>query len=545
MQTCKWLVVAAAWLCLGGCAVGPNYHPPETKMPDSFAALSLQAQKAAENNGNQAVVDAANWWRALNDEELNSLIDRAIEANPDIQIALYRLQQARTAVSVVIGTALPSAGFSAGGGDGTGNDLTRGGRVAGPLAAAETTTNKGDLKQAEYIVGFAAGWEIDFAGKYRRLIEAAKYDTQAALAVRNFILTSVIADVVRAYVDMRAFQMELAVLQKNISVALEYVNLTQERFTRGLTNELDLALAQRQLGTLQAQEKPLADQIEAGQYAIAVLVGKFPGDLTAELQKPGLAPQLPEKIDPGLPIDLLRRRPDIMQAERQLAAATARVGVATADLFPRVVITAGFGWEGGEVGPATYNVTTGKGKNKKTTTLSGAQGGVLPNIIAPIWSVGPSIAWPLLDFGTLDSLVDIADLRTCELLYTYKRTVLNAVREVDTSIGAYTAQQERLRSLGEALTASHRVMDLALQRYERGLTDFLNVIDAERQEYELEQQYVASIAEAANQFIALYKAIGSGWEQYQSIPPIHRPLPAVLATFERLAQPVEIKKCDW
>lgn len=545
MQTCKWLVVAAAWLCLGGCAVGPNYHPPETKMPDSFAALSLQAQKAAENNGNQAVVDAANWWRALNDEELNSLIDRAIEANPDIQIALYRLQQARTAVSVVIGTALPSAGFSAGGGDGTGNDLTRGGRVAGPLAAAETTTNKGDLKQAEYIVGFAAGWEIDFAGKYRRLIEAAKYDTQAALAVRNFILTSVIADVVRAYVDMRAFQMELAVLQKNISVALEYVNLTQERFTRGLTNELDLALAQRQLGTLQAQEKPLADQIEAGQYAIAVLVGKFPGDLTAELQKPGLAPQLPKKIDPGLPIDLLRRRPDIMQAERQLAAATARVGVATADLFPRVVITAGFGWEGGEVGPATYNVTTGKGKNKKTTTLSGAQGGVLPNIIAPIWSVGPSIAWPLLDFGTLDSLVDIADLRTCELLYTYKRTVLNAVREVDTSIGAYTAQQERLRSLGEALTASHRVMDLALQRYERGLTDFLNVIDAERQEYELEQQYVASIAEAANQFIALYKAIGSGWEQYQSIPPIHRPLPAVLATFERLAQPVEIKKCDW
>jgi NodT family efflux transporter outer membrane factor (OMF) lipoprotein len=552
MQTCKWLVGAVACFCLGGCAVGPNYHPPETKMPDNFIASSSQTQKSAENKDNQPVIDAAKWWQALDDQELNSLIERAIQANLDIQIALTRLQEARTAVSVVIGTALPSAGFSAGGADGTGNDLTRGGRVAGPLAAAETTTNKGNLKQVEYIVGFAGAWEIDFAGKYRRAIEAAKYDTQAAIAIRNFVLISVIADVVRAYIDMRAFQMELDVLQKNIAVAQDYVNLTQERFDRGITNELDLALAQRTFGTLQAQEKPLVDQVAAAQYVIAVLVGQFPEDLAPELQKPGVVPQLPEKIEPGLPLDLLRRRPDILEAERELAGATARIGVATADLFPRVVLTGGFGWEGGEVGPTVTSVTTvtvNKITKKKTTTTTalptGAGGGVLPNIISPIWSLGPSIAWPLLDFGTLDSLVDIADLRTCEALLRYKKTVLNAISEVDTSVGAYAAQQERLRSLGDALTASQRVMSLAMQRYERGLTDFLNVIDAERQEYDLEEQYVASLREAGDQFIALYKALGAGWEQYQSFPPIRRPLPAVFASFERLLHPAETKKCDW
>jgi NodT family efflux transporter outer membrane factor (OMF) lipoprotein len=551
MQTCKWLVGAVAWLFLGGCAVGPNYHPPETKMPDNFIASSSQTQKSAENKGNQPVIDAAKWWEALNDQELNSLLDRAIRANPDIQIALYRLQQARTAVAVAVGTALPSAGFSAGGANGTGSDLSRGGRVAGPLAAAETTTNKGNLKQVEYIVGFASAWEIDFAGKYRRAIEAAKYDTQAAIAIRNFVLVSVIADVVRAYIDMRAFQMELAVLQKNIAVAQDYVNLTQERFNRGITNELDLALAQRQFATLKAQEKPLVEEVSAAQYVIAVLVGQFPEDLAGELQKPAMLPQLPEKIEPGLPLDLLRRRPDIQETERELAGATARIGVATADLFPRVVLLGGFGWEGGEVGPATYTVSTvtvnkktGK-KTTTTTTLSGSGGGVLPNIISPIWSLGPSIAWPLLDFGTVDSLVDIADLHTCELLMRYKRTVLNAVQEVDTSVGAYAAQQERLHSLEEALTASQRVMSLATQRYERGLTDFLNVIDAERQEYDLEEQYVTSLREAADQFIALYKALGSGWEQYQSFPPIRKPLPAVLAAFERLLNPDETKKCEW
>ena len=539
LRACKWLVGAVACFCLCGCmTVGPNYRPPETKMPDNFIASSSETQKSAENNGNQPVIDAAKWWEALDDQELNSLIDRAIRANPDIAIALDRLQEARTQVAVISGEALPQGGFSAGGAAGTGSDLARG-RAAPPLIAAETTTNTGNLKQVNYIVGFASEWEIDLFGKYWRAIEAAKYDTEAAIAAHNVVLISVIADVVRAYVDMRALQMQLAVLRRNIGVAQEYVNVTQERFDRGITNELDLTLAQRQFATLQAQTMPLVYQVTAAQYVIAVLLGQFPEDLAGELEKPGMVPQLPEKIQAGLPLDLLRRRPDIRETERELAAATARIGMATADLFPHVVLLGGFGWEGGGVGPPVANAT-----KKNPIPVAGSGGGGLPNIISPIWSLGPSIGWSLLDFGTLDALVDVADLRTCELLVKYKKTVLNAVLEVDTSIGAYAAQQDRLSNLDEALTASHRAVSLATQRYDRGLTDFLNVIDAERQEYDLELQYVLSQKAAAEQFIALYKALGGGWEQYQSFPPIRKPLPAVLAAFERLLDSDETKKCE-
>jgi outer membrane protein TolC len=222
-----------------------------------------------------------------------------------------------------------------------------------------------------------------------------------------------------------------------------------------------------------------------------------------------MVPSLPEKIDAGIPLDLLRRRPDILESERELAADTARVGVAVANLFPHVSLTGGAGYQG--------------------------QGfGVTPSETSFIWSVGPSVSWSLLDFGTLDSLVAIADLRTREKLINYKRTVLDAVREVDTSIGSYAGQQDGLRALGKALIASQQAVSIASQRYDWELTDALNVIDAERQEYDLEKQYVSSLQTAAEQFISLYKALGGGWEQYQSFPAISQPQPAVLAIFTRL-----------
>jgi NodT family efflux transporter outer membrane factor (OMF) lipoprotein len=473
-------------------------------MPDDFIASS-SIQNAAEDFSRIPVIDAAKWWLALNDEKLNSLIERAVQANLDIEIALNRLQEARTAEIVILGLALPEAGFVMGGGWGSGKDLARS-RASGPTYAGDDTTG---LKQINYIVGFDAAWEIDLFGKYRRAREAARYDTEAAIAARNAVLISVIADVARAYVDLRGLQMQLAVLRKNIGVTQQYLNVVQQRFERGITNELDPALARRQLATLQAEEKPLISRIDAARYVIAVLLGQFPEDLAKELEKPGMIPQLPEKIQPGLPLELLRRRPDIREAERIVAGATARIGVATADLFPHVSLTAGAGYQG--------------------------QGlGVNPNIANFISSFGPSASWPLLDFGTLDALVEIADLRSRELLISYKRTVLNAVGEVDSSISTYAGQQDRLRNLAEALTASQRAVSLATQRYDRGLTDALNVIDAERQEYDLEQQYVLTQTTEAEQFIAIYKALGGGWEQFQSFPPIRQPHPAVLAAFERL-----------
>ncbi len=498
-------VGVAAWL--GGCTVGPNYHEPQMKVPDSFLAASQTGASSTADSTEQAI-DVATWWQALNDAELNALIERALKANPSLEIALTRLQEARTFEVAITGLALPELEASAGAGRGTGSNLTRG-RVSPPLNSASNTSG---LHQINYVGGFDAVWEIDLFGRYRRAIEAARYDAQAAAAARNVVLITVLANVTRAYVDMRGLQMQLAVLRQNIRTAQQSVDLVQARFDRGIINELDVTLARRQLATFQSQVAPLASQITAAQNVIAVLLGKFPEDLAKELEKPGLIPQVPETIQAGLPLDLIRRRPDIREAERQLAGATARIGVATANLFPRVAITAGAGGQG--------------------------QGlGVTPVVNQSVWSAGVLATWPLLDFGTLDALVDVADLRTHALLVNYKQTVLNAVQEVDTAISSYAAQQDRLRNLGDALTASQRAVSLASQRYDRGLTDYLNVVDAQRQEYDLAAQYAAAQTAAAENFVALYKGLGGGWEHYQSIPPIRQPQPAVVAAFRRVLAP--------
>jgi outer membrane protein TolC len=251
-------------------------------------------------------------------------------------------------------------------------------------------------------------------------------------------------------------------------------------------------------------------QIHASQYVIATLLGKFPEDLAKELDQAGMVPSLPDNIETGLPLDLLRRRPDIQEADREAAAATVGIGVAEADLFPHVSIVGGAGLQGGRVSGSAVNPASF------------------------IWSLGPSVSWSVLDFGTLDALVNKADLKAKEELVRYKKTVLNAVREVDTSIDAYKAQQNRLENLGKALSASQRAVMLATKRFNRGLTDSLNVIDAEREEYDLEAQYVMAQQNAAEQFIALYKSVGGGWEPYQSFPPLRTPLPAVAAAFASL-----------
>ena len=498
-------VGAMACFGLAACAVGPDYLPPDTPMPANFAAAS-SAAKVLGGRGGRAV-DPAHWWRALHDRELNSLIERAIAASPALEVALNRLQQARAQELVVVGMALPALEGSEGGALGTGSDLARG-RASQPLISAE---NGVGFTQVTNIVGFDAGWELDFFGKLRRAIEAAHYDAEAALAARNVVLVSLIADVTRAYLEMRALQMQVAVLRKSIEVARKYVDFVQERFNRGITNELDVTLAQRELGQLESQLAPLLARIDAARYVIAVLLGDFPEALAKELRKPGGLPALPARIQPGLPIELLRRRPDVAEAERQLASATAQIGVATAQLFPDVVVTGALGAQQGR--------------------------GATAAAINPIWSLGPAVAVPLLDFGRLDAAVERADFRSRELLFNYKQTLLNAVREVDTAVSAYAGQQERLRYLNTALVAARRAVSLAQQRFERGLTDSLNVIDAQRQAYELEQQYVIAQASAAAQFVTLYRSLGGGWEPYQFVPPIPQPLPAILAAFKRLLAP--------
>lgn len=505
-------VAGAMLVALGSaCAVGPNYRPPPLKLPESFAAGAAPASEAVEKiRETPNPVDPATWWHSLGDADLDSLVERAIRGNLDLQIALDRLQEARTQECVVLGGALPQIDASAGGGIGTGNNNIRG-KVDSPLRAAADTTN---LNQLDWAGGFDVGWELDIFGKYRREIEASHYDAQAAAEARSAVLVTVVADVVHAYLDMRGYQIQLAVARRAVETALNTVDLVQARYDGGFTNALDLALAQRELATLRAQIAPLEAEVGAAQDTIAVLLGRYPEDLRKELSSARGLPGIPPQVRVGLPLDLLKRRPDIREAERKLAGATARIGVATADLFPHLVVTGALGLQ-----------APGR-----------ASGGPF------IWSAGPFAFWNVLDFGTLDAVVDIADLRAREQLLAYRATVITAVSQVDVAVSEYGAQRDRLENLENALTASHEAVDLASQRYERGVTDFLNVLDAERQEYQLEEQYAVAQTATADAFVALYKALGGGWERYQAIPPIRRPRPAVIAAFARLFSPDDPQK---
>jgi NodT family efflux transporter outer membrane factor (OMF) lipoprotein len=502
MNVGRYIFAVLIAFALAGCAVGPNYRAPSTTMPSSFAAPP--STQPATASATARPVDISVWWKSFGDLELDSLIDRAIVANFDLEIALTRLQEARTAEVVVEGGALPELEASGGLAGGTGTNSTKG-RVSGPLNAATNTTG---LKEITQVVGFDAGWELDIWGRYRREIEAARYDTQEAAEARNAVLITVVSDVARAYMDDQSLQIRLKIANDNIKIERSTVDVVQQRFDRGLTNELDLALALRQLATLESEITPLEAEITAAQRRLAVLLGEYPEELNAELQPAGL-PELPRRIETGLPLDLLRRRPDIREAERDLAANTALIGAQIANLFPNVAVTAGAGLQG-----------QGLGKTPAGNSF--------------IWSAGPTAYWPLLDFGALDALIDIQDLRTQVALISYRKMIVEAVEEVENALSAYSAEQDRLQDLYNALVASQRAVTLANQRYNRGLTDFLNVTDAERQLYEIQDQYAVAQESVVVQYIAIYKGLGGGWETYQKIPDIRKPQPAIVATIREV-----------
>jgi NodT family efflux transporter outer membrane factor (OMF) lipoprotein len=449
----------------------------------------------------------ARWWTILKDPELDSLVDRVVRSNPSVEIALTRIAVARANEIAVRGTALPEAEASAGAARGTGTNSTRG-RVSPPLNAATNTTG---LKEITDVAGFDAGWELDFFGRYRRQIEASQYATDLAVEQRRDVLTSVVAEVARAYVEARGAQERLRVVEDTVDRAKETLKLVRERYERGLTNELDVALASRQLATYRAQIPPLSAEVYAQIVRIAVLLNVPSQTLVDELMPRRPIPRTPERLKTGVPADIVRRRPDVRAAERELAVATAEIGVAAAELFPRVAITAGGGAQN--------------------------QGlGVTPVVWKSIYSVGPSLYWPLLDFGTLDALVQAQKLRTYAQYVHFKDTVLTAVEEANLAITRYRAQMAAIQTLNKAKADARQAVDLAMQRYDRGVTDFLNVLDAQRQEDALDLQYASARTAAAVDFIALYKALGGGWEMFEEMPPEPVARPALVAAIRELRE---------
>jgi NodT family efflux transporter outer membrane factor (OMF) lipoprotein len=500
-------------LWMSGCSVGPDYAPPGIELPLTF--VSFRGARGSQQPVDSAqAARIATWWRTLRDPKLNALIERAILANPEIDAALNRVQQAREHEIVVLGAALPNVGTGGGLGRGSGTDSVKPPRIP---SALDTGVNTTGFQEIQGIAGFDAGWELDLFGKYRRGLDAARDDTQAAFEARNATVIRVVAEVARNYAILRGLQLRLALLKDNIARADNLVKVTLSRFDQGLTNEGDVLLARRELEALNAVLPSLNAAIFEAKSRIAALLGTFSGDLVGELSEVRPIPPTPARVRPGQPIDLVRRRPDIRQAERALAGATARIGIATADLFPRASVTTGVGVQGGRV-----------------------TAGAHPPIKGLIWSVGPGAYWPLLDFGRLDAAADEAEYRAAELLADYRKTVIAAVEEVNTALIRYRSEVDTVEHLRKAVEASRRALDFHIGRYQQGISDFINVLDAARQEYELEGQHAVAQLAVAVAYIGLYKALGGGWELFQDIPPIVEPQPALAASIRRLSAPMTV-----
>ena len=401
------------------------------------------------------------------------------------------------------GTALPSLNFSGVAGVGTGTSQTRGGQADGPINAASYTTG---LRQITHALGVDTFFEVDVFGNLRRAGEAATADSRCrrpSSATRCWSRSWPTS--ARQYVTVRTLQLRLTIARQTVTALQRSADLEHERFTRGIVNELDAALADRELASAQATVDPLRAQLLAAQRAIAVLLGQTPESLIAELNHPAPLPTPPATLDAGLPGELLRRRPDVRQAEAQLMAANARLGVATANLYPRLLLSAAAGEEGQGLGrePVDWRF---------------------------IWTVGPTVQYPLLDFGTADARRQAADEFTLERLADYRKTVLVAVQQVDNALTGYDADRGRLAALARAVAAAQRALDLANQRYDRGIIDYLNVIDSQRQLFTLQDEYATSEQAAVSDFVGVCQNLGGGWQGFPPPPPLRQPLPAVLAT---------------
>ncbi len=473
---------------LTGCAaVGPDYTGPPPTTADVVAAWPDVAR--AETPAASGETPAAAWWRQLEDPALNALIDAAVAANYDLRIATANVEAARAALDQVANRKLPSVDLDAG--------LEERRDASALIVIADpdrrlATTNRGDI-------GLGLNWELDLFGRVRRSIESAAAELGSLQAVRDGVMTSVLAEVARAYVDLRGAQLRLDVARRNVAVQEQTLELVELLQREGAATELDSARARTQLLTSRSTIPSLDAAARAAQNRLTTLTAQPPGALddtvTAWQPLPELV-KLPEFVAVGNPADLLRRRPDIIAAERSLAAASALIGVATADLFPTVSFGAGIG-----IGAAP---------------LSG-----LTSVGAPFFSVGPALTWNIFDRRAIYARISQADSTAAGLVARYEATVTAALEGVDTALNAYRNERLRVAALGGAVAASREAADLARLRYREGVEDFLAVLDAERSLLVLEDQRAVSEITVARRLIDIHLQLGGGWDAVTA--PEHQP----------------------
>jgi outer membrane protein, multidrug efflux system len=459
------IALATLLAALAGCAVGPNYVQPATPVQSQFAGASDGPYSAAEAQGD--------FWTQFGDATLDQLIGQALAANHDLRIAMAHLVEARAQRREAQFDLAPTVTAS-------------GGYTKQRFPAVDSPTGE-SLTQRYYDAGFDAFWELDFFGGVRRNIEAQSAQMQGTEAGLRDAQVSVTAEVARTYFELRGEQARFAVAWRNVENQRATLQLTQARFEAGRSTELDTARAQAQLSATLSSLGPLEAAIGRSIHRLGVLTGQQPGALRTALAPARELPQLPQLASVGDPAGLLRRRPDIRVAERQLAASTALVGVAIADLFPKVTFTGNFSY-------------------------AAAEAGQLGTSASRAYNIAPGISWAAFDLGRVRAEVAGSRARADAALAAYEQTVLRALEETENALITHARTRDSLGDAAAAAAASQTAARIARTRYEGGMVDFLDVLDAERTQLADEDRLAQSRTDAATSLVAVYKALGGGWQ---------------------------------
>jgi multidrug efflux system outer membrane protein len=451
---------------LGGCSVGPKYARPNVAVDPNFHHATPAAYGPAE--------PIAQFWMQFQDPLLNRLIAEGMSSNYDLKIATARLREARALHRESRFDRFPTVTTEA--------DFTK-----SKLSTDQGQGFPSNLLQNElYEANFDAFWEIDFFGRVRHSIQATSAEAQASAYDVRAVQVSVTSEIARNYMELRGLQSQLAVAERNAENQASTLEITEARLEAGRGTEFDTERARAQLSSTRAIIPAIKTQIAFSEDRLAVLVGRAPSAVVDELGRPGDLPSLPEKIDVGSPEALLRRRPDIAAAERRLAEQTALVGVSVADLFPRVVFSGGVGLSANEL-----NNLGGGGSSE--------------------YSFGPAVTWPAFNIGRVRARIRASEARNDQALAQYQNTVLHAIEETENALVALDESRSRRDELAKAARSSKNAAELARIRFDGGIADFLQVLDAERTELDAEDRLAQSRTDTATATIAVYNALGAGF----------------------------------
>jgi NodT family efflux transporter outer membrane factor (OMF) lipoprotein len=461
--------------------VGPDYHEPETRVPPSYHAVAEApyATPVAET------ADLSSWWIQFNDPELQSLVARALKANLDLQTAASRVRQARTQEIIAGAAELPTVNAS-----GNAAHLHSGSSplqsLSGGSASGSSPAPSGGTDISLYSLGFDASWELDIFGGGRRGIEAAKAQSEAALWQMRDGEVTLTAEIAADYMALRATQARKSILQQQLKAQQDVLDLVAARARTGFVTELDVNQQKNLAATTAAQIPGLDAQALSLEHAIAILLAQEPDALATELEAPAPPPTVPATLPVGLPSDLLRRRPDIRVAERSLAAATAQIGIAVADLYPKFNLLAGISLASNSLNTLFDSKSLGE------------------------FGLG-MITWPIFNAGKTEADIASKQEGREQAYFAYQKAVLGAVKDVEDALVRVITDQRRIASLADADTSARNSTGLALQQYRAGLVSYVNVLTAQNAALSDEDQLAQAQAQLTADLVALYKALGGGW----------------------------------